>query len=441
MSILKGFVRGVMAVGSAFRFFATAEDEDYQRTLSFLSGGGDTGAGRKTVAGPDVNPTNAMALPAYWACIQAVSQDIAKMDLGLFKGNRTNKLRLDQHPIQQLIDAPNPEMTNMTMRETLQSWALGWGNGVAEIEWSYGGTPLGLWPIHPTRVNIERDRNSGEVVYRCYGGRDGTGGGSTVLSSSDVVHIRGMGNGVIGFSVARLAAESIGLSLAAETFGASLFGNGAHPHGFLKHPARLSKEAYIRLKESFEKQHAGAQNANKPILLEENIEWVPTSINPNEAQFLETRMFQIEEICRWFRMPPHKVQHLARSTFSNIESQAMEYVNDTLTTWAVRWEQELARKLLPQRAGMFFKHDFKTLLRGDHAARVAYYTGLRNIGVLNADEIRAEEDYNPIAEGEGGDKYVIQVSYTELKKVGMEPPTGAGPSVKVTPGKGTNANE
>jgi HK97 family phage portal protein len=410
---VKGFQLGMMDAGT----------DDYVRTLAFLNSDVNSGPSRKTSAGPNVNPSNAMTLSTYFACIRNVAEDISKMGLYLYEGDRDNKNHLIASPIQKLLDAPNPEMTNMTFRETLQAWAQGWGNGVAEIEWSYGGDPLKIWPIHPSRLQVMRDPGDPQqrVIYKIFGGRTGIGE-TVILQPQDVLHVRGLGNPLIGYSVARLAAESVGMSLAAETFGASLFGNGAHPHGFLKHPGRLQKETYNRLKESFEERHSGATNANKPLILEEAMEWVQTAIPPNEAQFLETREFQVEEICRWFRMPPHKVQHLKRATFSNIESQALEYVTDTLLSWAVRWEQELNRKILKNQPGIFFEHNFNSLLRGDHAARSAYYVALRNIGAINSDEIRCAEGMNPMPLGEGGDKYIIQTSYTELKKVGALPP-------------------
>lgn len=411
----------LVRVASHILFASEGDGGGFDSLLSFLKNDSGGGPSRKTVAGPDVNATNANTLSTYWACIRNVSEDISKMGLFLYSGDEVNKTKLPDHPIQKLLNAPNPEMTSMTMRETLQSWAQGWGNGVAEIEFSFGNEPLKLWPIHPSRCTIQRNPETLEVEYVVFGGKTGRDTTRTVLSGSEVIHIRGLGNGIQGYSVARLAAESIGLGIAAETFGASLFGNGVHPHGFLKHPNKLHKDTFERLKESFADK-AGSSNANKPLILEENMDWVNTSINPNESQFLETRQFQVEEICRWFRMPPHKVQHLHRATFSNIESQALEYVTDTLTSWAVRWEQELNKKLLLDQPGIFFQHSFKTLLRGDHAARAAYHQALRNIGVVNGDEIRSEEGYNPMPAGEGGDKYVVQMSYTELKKVGLNPP-------------------
>lgn len=382
---------------------------------------------RRTKSGSRVNQNTALSLSTYYSCIKNISEDISKLPLGVYQkdndddGNEVITCIYD-HPLTDLLqNAPNPEMTAIVFRETMQHWACGWGNGLAEIERFNSGAPKALWPIHPSRWIPQRGPD-GKIYYKVLNGYTGLLGDSKFtteyLPAEDVIHLRGLGPvGLYGYSVMQLAAESIGVSLAAQTFGATFFGNGAMAGGVLEHPGKLDDVAFKHLRQSWEERHRGPDNGHRIDILEEGMKYNPVSIPPNEAQFLETREFQVEEICRWFRMPPHKIQHLKRATFSNIESQSMEYAGDTLMPWMVRWEQELAAKTLSpsERAKkLFFHHDTTILLRGDQQARAAFYQTMFLCGAFSPNDIRSRERLNPI---DGGDLHFVQSQNIPLTMV------------------------
>jgi HK97 family phage portal protein len=235
-----------------------------------------------------------------------------------------------------------------------------------------------------------------------------------MVPARDMLHLTGLGpDGLIGYSVAQLAAESLGLSLAAQRYGAAFFGNSGTPSGVLKHPQTLSTEAQARLKASWLEKLGSAGAQQGLTVLEEGMSFEAIAIPPEQAQFLETRQFQVREVCRWFRMQPHKIGDLADAHHTNIESQNIEHVTDTMLPWYVRWEQEIDRKLL---AGTpyYTKHDVRGLLRGDSAARAAYYKDLFLVGAVSPNEIRELEDTNPY---DGGDERFLQIQYAPVAKI------------------------
>lgn len=365
--------------------------------------------GRSTLSGETVSNDNAYQLSTVFACIRAISEDIGKLPLKLYKNvSPRGKQPLPNNRIYKLLhDQPNPEMTAMTFRQVLTAHALGWGNGYANIERAIDGSVLWLWPLRPDRIRVYR-LEDGRIWYEIRTDDDKIGW----LRDDNVLHIHGLGfDGLIGYNVIRYARECLGAAVAVQKYAASLYGNSVCAAGILTHPASLKKEAQDRLRKSFEK-YRGAKNAHRLMILEEGMSFTQTSIPPEEAQFLETRQFGVPEICRWFRMPPHKVADLSRATFSNIEHQALEYVGDTLMPWFVRWEQEIWRKLLSDEEkakGMFVRHVAQGLLRGDISTRYqAYQTG-RNWGWLSADDVRELEDMNPLPD-EQGEKYLIPLN-------------------------------
>lgn len=405
----------------------------------------DWALGRRTLAGVHITPASAMTLPTYWACIRAISEDIGKLPLLTYRRLAPRgKERAPDHPLYTLLhDAPNDDMESMTFRETLTHYALAWGNGYALIDRDSRLTPTALLPVHPSRVVVRRD-DTGLLVYDVYGG-DNVPGSPGVqwyrVRADDMLHIRGLGaEGITGYSVAQLAAESLGLSLAAQTFGAAFFGNGAAMGGVLQHPAKLSDQAATHLRESFESVYSGPENAGKVAILEEGMTYARLAIPPNDAQFLETRLFQVRDICRWFRVPLHKVGDLEFATYTNIEQQAIEYVQDTLMPWCVRWEQQLQRKLFGVQSSYFCEHALQGLMRGDQAARSQFYTSLFGVGVFSPNDIRELENMSPI--GPEGDEYFIASNnMTTLKKVVemAEEPVTPVPFTPTPPGQnGTN---
>lgn len=353
--------------------------------------------GASTSSGEAVGPESAKGLSTYFACIRNGAEDIAKLPLVVYERTENGgKKRAQNNPIYTLLDeTPNGEMGAMTFRETLQGWAFAAGNGYAEIQRSGSGAPIALWPIHWSRVTVERANE--ELVYKIRNDN----GTQTILTQFEIFHIRGVGDGPVGWSVLRCASESIGLGLAAQKYGASFFGKGAAIKGVLSHPMQLSPEAGQRLRDSWRKTYAGP-GAEQVAILEEGMKFEKLGAPPEEAQFLETREFQVEDICRWFRMPPNKVGHFKRAQgWTSLELSNTDYVVDTLFPWCRRWEEEIQRKLFTasERSRFFAEHLFEGLLRGDAAARAAFYKAMQEMGAMNSNEIRARENLEPHKEG------------------------------------------
>jgi HK97 family phage portal protein len=383
----------------------------------------------RTSAGIDISPYSVMTLPAYYAALRAISEDVGKLPLMTYERlEPRGKRRATEHSLYPVLhDSPNPLMSAMTWRESMTHYALAWGNAYAEII-RVGGQIVGLSrPIHPSRVTPKFDE-SGDLVYDVHIGDLSIPslrpefGQTITLPQRDVLHLRGLGDGLIGYSVAQLAAESLGLSLAAQQYGASFFGSGTHTGGIFTHPATLSDTAIAHLRDSLDKYRIGGENAMKTMVLEEGMTYERGSIPPNDAQFLETRQFQVTEVCRWFRIPPHKIGYLENATFSNIEHQGLEYVVDTLQPWLVRWEQELKRKLFADEPAYFAEHLVLGLLRGDQQARSNYYRTRFYIGSMSPNDIRELENENPILDVDGdpdpaGDKYYIQNNLATLDAI------------------------
>ncbi len=370
----------------------------------------------RTTSGENITPTSALKVLVYYACIRVISEDIAKIPFSVYKKTGENsKAEEPTHPVYKLLIQPNSEMSWYSFCETMQSWALGWGNGIAKIDMDDSGNAVALWPIHPSRVEIVRNEEK-ELRYKV---RVAVGS-FQIYRPEEVIHIKNFSDdGINGWSLIKIAAEALGLSLAMQTFGASFFGNGAHAGGFLEHPGELGEPAKKSLIASFEERHQGAVNAHRVTVLEEGMKYNRTTIANNEAQFIESRQFQIEEICRLCRVPPHKVQHLLRATFSNIEHQSIDYVGDTLLPWYTKWEQEFNNKLFFNREkGIYYtKFSMQAILRADMSARATFYNKLFQMGVLSPDDIRALEDLNPLPNGTGA-KYYIPMNLVPIEDAG-----------------------
>lgn len=381
-------------------------------------------------SGVNVSEDKALNFSAVWRAVSLISGSLASLPLHLYRRKDDGRDRADSHPVAKILRNPNPEMSAMVFRETLQAHVLTWGNAYAEIVRSGGGRPIALVPIAPNRVRVERDAQR-NVVYRV-GNPDGT---ATTLQHDEMLHVPGLGfDGLVGYSVIRRARESIGLGLATEQFGAAFFGNGAWPGIVAEYPGKLTKEAIARLRESWNLQHMGPDNAHKFSVLEEGMKVSKgMSIPPDDAQFLETRKFQVVEIARWFGVAPHKLMDLERATFSNIEHQALEYLQDTLRPWLVRWEQECDRKLLMdgERDTYYCEHLVDALLTVDIAARYNAYAVARNWGWLSADDVRRKENMNALPDGQG-EIYLIPANMMPADKA-RDMPAGTQPPAKEQP--------
>jgi len=282
--------------------------------------------------------------------------------------------------------------------------ALNWGNGYAEIERDGAGRVINLWFIEPNRVQVKRDEQ-GTIYYEITDSRTST----TQLPASDVLHLHGLGfDGLIGYSTIAYASRTMGLNMALEDYGSSLFGNGATPSGVLSHPGKLNKSGRERLRESWAELLKGPKKALQTVVLDEGLVWTPTSLPNDSAQFLESRKFSVIDVCRWYGVPPNKVFDWDKSTYNNFEQANREVIIDTLLPWIRRFEQEVDRKLLGNNYnGNFSKMEVRELLRGDPKSRGAFYLDMFRMAAISPNEVRHFEDLNPI---EGGDRYFIQAN-------------------------------
>ena len=280
---------------------------------------------------------------------------------------------------------------------------------------------VALYPLMPNRMTVDRD-SSGHLFYSYQTSRDDAPtmkGGSVILKPSDVLHIPGLGfDGLVGYSPIAMAKNAIGLAIATEEYGAKFFANGATPGGLLEYPGVVKDPERVR--DSWNRGFSGSQNAGKVAILEEGMKYTPISIAPEQAQFLETRKFQINEIARIFRVPPHMVGDLEKSSFSNIEQQSLEFVKYTLDPWVVRWEQSLSRALFTpdEKTCYFFKFNLEGLLRGDYQSRMNGYATARQNGWMSANDIRELENLDRIPEEDGGDLYLVNGNMLPLIRAG-----------------------
>lgn len=408
-----------MGIKSLFGF-GQARDKPVDKAAdagySFLFG--------RTTSGKPVNERTAMQTTAVYACVRILAEAIASLPLHVYEyQDNGGKKLVHDHPLYYLLhDEPNPEMTSFVFRETLMSHLLIWGNAYAQIIRDGAGRVLGLYPLLPDKMEVQRDdrgniyyvysRNSDEnPMFKEYG--------NIKLKAEDVLHIPGLGfDGLIGYSPIAMAKNAVGMTLACEEYGASFFANGANPGGVLEHPGVLKDPSKVR--ESWNSVYRGVNNAHKIAVLEEGMKYQQIGIPPEEAQFLETRKFQINEIARLYRIPPHMVGDLDKSSFSNIEQQSLEFVKYTLDPWVIRWEQSLQRSLLlPGEKGKYFiKLNVDGLLRGDYQSRMNGYAVGRQNGWFSANDIREMENMNPIPDEEGGNLYLVNGAMTKLADAG-----------------------
>ena len=387
-----------------------------------LSGGTSFFMGSSS-SGKVVTERSAMQMTAVYACVRILSEAIAGLPLHLYKYTSDGgKEKATDHPLYQLLhDEPNPEMSSFVFRETLMTHLLLWGNAYAQIIRNGKGDVIALYPLMPNRMRVDRD-DKGQLYYtynRVYDEALKTKSMTVVLKPYDVLHIPGLGfDGLVGYSPIAMAKNAIGLAIATEEYGAKFFANGAAPSGVLEHPSTLKNPE--KLREAWQSQFGGSQNSNRIAVLEEGLKYTPISISPEQAQFLETRKFQINEIARIFRVPPHMVGDLEKSSFSNIEQQSLEFVKYTLDPWVVRWEQNLQRILLnpDEKKDYFFKFNVDGLLRGDYASRMTGYATARQNGWMSANDIRELENLDRIPTELGGDLYLINGNMLPMQNAG-----------------------
>lgn len=377
-----------------------------------------------TSAGKPVNEHTAMQMTAVYSCVRILSETLAGLPLHVYRYNDSGgKEKYLKHPLYKLLhDEPNPEMTSFAFRETLMSHLLLWGNAYAQIIRNARGEVIALYPLMPNKMTVDRD-SKGRLFYlysRTSDDAPTLGDDSQVyLAPSEVLHIPGLGfDGLIGYSPIAMAKNAVGLAIATEEYGAKFFANGAAPGGVLEHPGTIKDPQ--KVKESWNAAYQGSQNAHRVAVLEEGMKYQPIGISPEQAQFLETRKFQINEIARIFRVPPHMLADLEKSSFSNIEQQSLEFVKYTLDPWVVRWEQSMCRALLTEseKPTVFIKFNVDGLLRGDYVSRMNGYATARQNGWMSANDIRELENLDRIPAELGGDLYLINGAMTKLQDAG-----------------------
>ena len=405
-----------------FRSRDKPTDRTAGSSYSFFLGG--------TSSGKYVTERSAMQMTAVYCCVRILSEAVSSLPLQFYRyTDDGGKEKAVDHPLYFLLhDEPNPEMTSFIFRETLMTHLLLWGNAYSQIIRNGKGEVVALYPLMPDRMKVDRDEH-GRLYYEYtvydaddVDGRKGTNkvGRTVRLQPHDVLHIPGLGfDGLVGYSPIAMAKNAIGLAIATEEYGSKFFANGAAPSGVLEHPGTIKDPSKVR--ESWQATFGGSGNANKIAVLEEGMKYTPISISPEQAQFLETRKFQIDEIARIFRVPPHMIGDLEKSSFNNIEQQSLEFVKYTLDPWVSRWEQAMVRALLTpdEKKKYFFKFNVDGLLRGDYQSRMNGYATARQNGWMSANDIRELENLDRIPAEQGGDLYLINGNMTKLEDAGI----------------------
>ncbi|QDU62160.1 Phage portal protein [Planctomycetes bacterium Pan216] len=363
-------------------------------------------------AGVYVNEDIALTYMTVWTCVKVLAETFAALSWHVYQETDDDiRNRRKGHPVAKLLRRPNPRMTAYTFKLTMALHLNTWGNAYAEIVRNRRGDPIALWPLEPHRVTVEVN-NEGRIIYKVANPNRPP----AQLNPEDVFHVKGMSpDGLVGYSPIQVARESISLGLACQQFASEFFGNGANPGAIFEHPGEMSEEAQERFKKGLDEYRSGHSKVWKALVTEEGMKYQATTIPAKDAQFLETRKFQRSEIAGFYRVPAHKIGDLERATFSNIEQQAIEFVTDAMLPVAINFEQEADAKLFNEReqGDHYTKVDLRSLLRGDSAARAAYYQILMQIGVLSVNEVRRLEDMNPVP---GGDLRLVPLNMTTLEQ-------------------------
>lgn len=368
----------------------------------------------QSASGVAVDERLALTYAAVYAAVRVIAESVAQLPIGVYGHIANGKAPRFDHPAYRLLNvAPNDDMAAFTFRETLTSHVCTWGNGYAEIERTGGGNPVALHPLRPDRVKPKRiGRRLVYDVTRENGGQPDT------LDSADVLHVAGLGfDGVQGYSPIRMHRNAIGHGMAAETYSARFFGNGARPGGIIKVPGPLNEVAAKKLRQSYEAMHAGPDAAHRVAIFDDGADFQELGINPEDSQLLATRKFSVTEIARIFRVPPHMIGDLERATFANIEQQSLDFLIFSLMPWLVRWEQEVRRKLfMPSEENLFAQHQTSALLRADTKSRYEAYAIARQWGWMSANDVREAENENPLPDSQG-DIYLVPMNMASAKAI------------------------
>lgn len=383
-----------------------------------------------------VNRETALTFDAYWRCVSLISGDVAKLPLCVYERQGTGKIEAESHPAYRLLMYEAcPDVSALDCKRVLTLHALCEGNGYAFIQRDGAGRPLELWPLSPMKTYPVRANRRLWYVTEV-GSRE-----SRRLPAEDVFHLKGLSfDGLAGYNAVAKMRETLGLGLAAQSFGSIFFRNNARPNVILKHPGKLKPEAKTNLRESWERLHSGLENSHRTAVLEEGMDLVPLMHNARDSQLLELRGFSRIEVCNFFGVPPHKVGDSSRTSYNSLEQENEAYVDDGggLGFWLPQWCSEAWKKLLSeeekQQLSHFFAFKLRQLLRANLSARTTYYVAMVTNGVLSPNEVRDEEGYNP---REGGDDYLtplnMQGGDPALPDAGDPPPEDKLPEKKSLP--------
>ncbi|MFN0133417.1 MAG: phage portal protein [Phycisphaerales bacterium] len=360
--------------------------------LAELLSGGTAGSGKS------VTPRSSLKVGAVFACVRVISNAIARMPLIVYERTDEGRVRATSHSLYRLLKLrPNPDMSSFSLRSALMTGALLWGNGYAEIVRRRDGKVQAIVPIESERVTPVRE--GGDLRYRVV-----TDGVPVTLLKRDILHLPGLSfDGVCGLSVVGHARQTIGAAMAADEFAGTLLRNGLRPSGVLEHPKKLGDQGTKNLRESFQAVYGGSANSGKPLILEEGMKWNSSSMPLEDAQFVETSYFRVEDIARWFGVPPHKIGHLLRATNNNIEQQSLDFLGDTLAPWVEALEQELVWKLFSEEEmeRYYAEHLTQAIIQMDANTRGQLYERLVRTGSISPDEIRDRENLNHVPDGRG----------------------------------------
>jgi HK97 family phage portal protein len=382
--------------------------------------------GRDSAApGVHVTEQSMLSLSAVWAGMTAIASTVATLPLITYRrepgGGKSRAMDVKLYDL--LARQPNDEMTSVQFRSTLTQHAIIWGNGYAEIQRDGVGNPIALWPIHPSRVRVMRNE-AGGLRYLV---SNPVRGGEADFDPWYMLHLAGpSADGVVGYNLADIGGESLGVAKAMQQFSASFFANGMVPGGFLTMPKGLQPMAKQNVRESLEARHKGVGRAHTLALLEDGMTFTANATDPMKAQLVEARVFEIAEVARFLNIPPHKLRDLSKSSFSNIEQEALSFLSDTIQPWTTRWEQELEKKLLfrQERKRFVIEHLFDALLRGDSQQRGDFYVKAIRNGWMSPNEVRARENLNPVA---GGDTLLVSMDLQPLDRA-LHSPAPAEPT-------------
>lgn len=370
-------------------------------------------AGSISLSGENVTETTAMTLAAVWCAVNLISGTVSTLPLQLLRKEQDKTITAREQRIYRVLhDEFNPLMTAETGRAVMMAHLLTWGNCYAEKVINSYGEIVELWPISPNRVKIEGVVDK-QIIYRIT-----VDNKQYRFTRDKILHIPGLGfDGLQGYSVIAMARKSLGLAMAMESFGALYFGNGTHPGVVVKHPGQLSPQGHSNLKQSLSETYSGLGQSHKLMLLEEGMSIEKVGVPPEDSQFIESRSFQIPEVARWFNLPPHKLHHLEKSSFNNMESEQISFVTDSILPWLIRKEQNYALQLLSsleKKQGFFWRHNVDGLLRGNAKDRSEYYRTMFNIGTMSINDIREKENWDPV---EGGDERFVPLNMIPLSRL------------------------